>query len=189
MPTLRKLNLACGTDIRRSSPDTIWTNLDIAPLEGVDLVHDLRFFPWPIADDTFDEIVAYDIIEHLPDTIRTMEELWRILKPGGVVEFRIPYWNSIHSINDPTHIKLFNENTLGFFDVDSHLLKTRPYYSTARFTTESLETTVALFRRSWRLRAGPAQRITLKLSKTFGDITRMMFIRMKAVKPYRVTSS
>jgi len=180
---IRKLNLACGNDIRTSTDEVRWTHLDLASLPGVDVVHDLTRFPWPFEDGSFDEIVAYDVLEHLPDVVRTMEELWRILKPGGVVEIRIPYWNSIHSINDPTHVRFFNENTLQFFDIDSPLQQTRPYYSAARFRRESLVTTVGLLRRSLTLREGFAQRLTLKLSKIFGDVTRMMVIRMRAVKP------
>ena len=179
---LHYLNLACGSDIRPSTPEVEWINLDLTLLPGVDLAHDLRKFPWPFPDHTFDRIIAYDIIEHLPDTVATMEELWRVLKPGGIVEFRIPYFNSIHMFNDPTHQRFFNENTLQFFDVDSPFRKARPYYSTACFQRVSLEISVGLLRRSWRLREGLAQRLALKLSKSIGDLTRVMWVTMKAVK-------
>ncbi|MBL7989006.1 MAG: methyltransferase domain-containing protein [Chlorobi bacterium] len=177
---LHNLNLACGTDIRQSTPEVKWTNLDLAMLPGVDLAHDLRRFPWPFPDHTFDRVIAHDIIEHLPETVATMEELWRVLKPGGIVEFRIPYFNSIHMFNDPTHQRFFNENTLQFFDVGSAFRKARPYYTTACFRRVSLEISVGFLRRSWRLREGFLQRLILKLSKSIGDLTQVMWVTMRA---------
>lgn len=123
-----KLNLGCGTDIK---PD--YVNLDGVPLEGVDIVHNLEIFPYPFEDDTFEEIIAINVLEHLPDTIKVMEELWRISRNGAKVVIRIPYWNSIDFVTDPTHKKLFNEYTFEFFDPLNARCRRRPYYSKARF--------------------------------------------------------
>ena len=37
---------------------------------GADVVHDLNSMPWPFGNDTFDEVHAYDVIEHLHDVVR-----------------------------------------------------------------------------------------------------------------------
>ncbi len=126
--TNSKLHLGCGDVIKDG-----WLNHDVAALAGVDVVHDLREFPWPFEDGQFEEVYMKDVLEHLPDTIATMEELHRITKPGAKVYIGVPYWNSMVAFGDPTHVKSFNEFCFDFFDPTNWQCKARPYYSTARF--------------------------------------------------------
>lgn len=123
-----KLNVGCGKDIR---PDYI--NLDVADLPGVDVVHDLTRFPWPFADGAFEEIELINVLEHLPDTIATLEELHRIARPNSRIIIRVPFWNSPDMLADPTHKRSFSERTLNFFDPAFPECRDRPYYSAARF--------------------------------------------------------
>ncbi|HLO50019.1 MAG TPA: methyltransferase domain-containing protein [Kamptonema sp.] len=107
-------------------------NVDHLALPNVDVVHDLNSSPWPFADESVEHIRAYNILEHLGNTIQVMEEIWRILKPGGTVEICVPYYNSPCAFQDPTHIKFFTEETMDYFAVNgrhSHL----NYYSKCRF--------------------------------------------------------
>jgi SAM-dependent methyltransferase len=108
------------------------------PLPDVDVVHDLNERPWPWADNTIDEIWAKDVLEHLPNTLGTMEELYRITKPGASVYIAVPYWNSWEAITDPTHVRQFNEFTFNFFDPTKSQCQERPYYSNARFIIDRL---------------------------------------------------
>jgi SAM-dependent methyltransferase len=124
----RKLHLGCGKHILEG-----YVNVDAAPISGVDLVHDLKKFPWPFQDGQFEEVIAVDVLEHLPDTIRTMEELYRTTKPGGLVHIRVPYFNSWDASCDPTHVRFFNENSFDFFDPKTEVYHNRSYYSLARF--------------------------------------------------------
>jgi SAM-dependent methyltransferase len=124
----KKLNLGCGSDIRPG-----FVNLDVAALPGVDVVHDLGTLPYPFPDNTFDEVVAFNILEHLPNTIGVLEEIWRITRPGGVLHLRVPYWNSLDGITDPTHVRWFNQYTFQFFDPTTERNKRRSYYTRARF--------------------------------------------------------
>lgn len=128
-----KLHLGCGTVIKAG-----WVNHDLAPLPGVDVVHDLRVFPWPFEDGQFSEVYMKDVLEHLPDTIRTMDELYRITRPGASVYVSVPYWNSNTATGDPTHVRFFNEYSLTFFDPDAWQCRERPYYAKARFYTRRL---------------------------------------------------
>ena len=99
-----KLHLGCGHIIKEG-----WINHDIVQLPGVDVVHDLTKFPWPWADGQFEEIFMDNVLEHVPETTSTMEELWRIMKPGGKLFVGVPYWNSFEAWGDPTHARLFSE--------------------------------------------------------------------------------
>lgn len=55
--------------------------------------------PCPIEDNFFDAVIAGDIIEHLMDTDVFLQELWRVVRPGGVVLITIPnlawWWNRL----------------------------------------------------------------------------------------------
>jgi SAM-dependent methyltransferase len=130
---MRRLNVGCGRDVRSG-----WLNLDVARLPGVDVVHDLDRFPWPFEDNSFDEIVLINVLEHLSDTIKAMNELYRISAPGAKVTVRVPYWNSPDAISDPTHKASFNERTFDFFDPTTANGRDRSYYSSARFKIERL---------------------------------------------------
>lgn len=125
---MKKLQIGAGTDIKEG-----WINHDVANLPGIDVIHDLSVFPWPWDDDSIDEIYMKDVLEHLPNTIKVMEEIYRITKKGAKIYIAVPYWNSYEAISDPTHVSQFNEFTFNFFDPSSSNCQTRPYYSSARF--------------------------------------------------------
>ncbi len=53
----------------------------------------------PFADDSFDAVTMFDVIEHIPDDAGAMAEVFRVLRPGGVVlistpneRWRFPYY-------------------------------------------------------------------------------------------------
>ena len=125
----KRLNLGAGNDIRSD-----YVNHDIAPLPGIDVVADINLYPWPWDNDSFDEIVANNLLEHLDNFLLAMEEIYRILKPGGLVKLSVPYWNSCSRYIDPTHKIGFHEDTFKFFDPSSHYCQERHYYTKARFS-------------------------------------------------------
>ena len=46
----------------------------------------------PFPDDTFDKIVAAEVLEHIPDDMAAMAELLRVLRPGGELAVTVPSW-------------------------------------------------------------------------------------------------
>jgi SAM-dependent methyltransferase len=46
----------------------------------------------PFGDGEFDRIVAAEILEHVPDDLRVLSELVRVLRPGGTVALTVPRW-------------------------------------------------------------------------------------------------
>jgi len=124
-----RLNIGAGTDILPG-----WINHDVAPLHGIDCVHDLNVRPWPWDSGSVSEIKIYDVLEHLDELIPSIEEIWRILAPGGICRISVPYWNSWCAAADPTHKRAFHEITFHFFDPSSPYCQSRPYYSKARFS-------------------------------------------------------
>ena len=73
------------------------------PRDIFDIVHDLDVFPYPLADDSFDQILMQDVIEHVSEPIRVLEELHRIGRPGARIHIRTPHYSSVLAYGDPTH--------------------------------------------------------------------------------------
>jgi len=46
----------------------------------------------PFADASFDRVVAAEVLEHLPEDSRAMAELFRVLRPGGLMAVTVPRW-------------------------------------------------------------------------------------------------
>ena len=170
--------MGCGTDVR-----TGYVNLDSAVLDGVDVVHDLNTFPYPFEDDTFDHIIAINVLEHLPDTIGVMEELWRISHRSATVIIRVPYWNSMDSITDPTHRRFFNEHTFEFFDPTRERCQRRPYYTKARFRIQKEYYYVRLSRLGYVKLQNPIARKALStLARFLCNVVSLLEYELVAVK-------
>ena len=72
--------------------------------DHVDVAHDLNLLPWPWGDESFDLIAARAVLEHLQiDLIDSVNECWRILRHGGILVLKLPYWKHNNSYMDPTH--------------------------------------------------------------------------------------
>ncbi len=107
-----RLDLGCG--LRKTEG---FVGVDIHDWEGVDVVADLtRRFPFP--DSSVDEIKAYNIIEHLPDRIHTMNEMWRICKPGAIVDILVPSTDGRGAFQDPTHVSFWNINSFKYYSIE-----------------------------------------------------------------------
>ena len=46
----------------------------------------------PFADGDFDRVVAAEVLEHIPDDTTAIEELVRVLRPGGTLAVTVPRW-------------------------------------------------------------------------------------------------
>jgi ubiquinone/menaquinone biosynthesis C-methylase UbiE len=103
-----KLNLGCCD---RHLPGFV--NVDIRP--PADQIADLEA-PWPWPDNSAEEIVAEDVIEHLPDKIHTMNEAWRVLKAGGLFRIKVPSTAGPGAFQDPTHRSWWNEHSFLYYD-------------------------------------------------------------------------
>lgn len=86
----------------------------------------------PFEDNSFDMILCNHVLEHIPDDTKAMQELYRILKPGGMGIFQIPQDMSRaitfqdDSITDP------KERTLIFGQYDHVRVYGRDYFDKLR---------------------------------------------------------
>lgn len=119
--------------------------MDIVPLPGVDVVHDLLSFPWPFAEGTFDHILMSHVMEHVPHFvghkdskdgfILAVEELHRILKPGGTLEILSPHPDSPDVWADPTHTRVIHPKNFDYFTDEGRY----NFYSGVRFRVRVVE--------------------------------------------------
>lgn len=122
----RELLIGCGNSRdRRYNGNwrdgwTALTTMDHNPHCGADIVHDLDVTPWPVGDSEFDEVHAYEVLEHLGGQgdwrafFRHFQEIWRVLKPGGVLVATVPSWRSEWAFGDPSHTRVITPGTLLF---------------------------------------------------------------------------
>lgn len=133
----RSLLIGCGNSrVKKvhfeSSPQWVGdlTTLDMNPDCGADIVFDLdrlsiplrdQLHGWPILpfeDDSFDEMGAYDVLEHFGRQgdwrgwFTEMAEFHRVLKPGGTFGIIVPIGED--ALVDPGHTRFFHANWFRF---------------------------------------------------------------------------
>ena len=106
----RKLNLGAG--IR---PINGYENHDILELPGIQHVFDLEETPYPLADNSYDEIFSHHCAEHIGNFVPMIFECHRMLKPGGKLIIEVPYVRSMGAIANPFHVGYFDEMTMDIF--------------------------------------------------------------------------
>lgn len=108
-----QLDIGCGEKKQKG-----WVGIDARPCEGVDIVHDLQVFPWPLPDSVALRALCSHLWEHIEPKyrIRFMDEIWRVMKPEGQLLLSAPYWTSFGAFQDPTHYPCPNEATFTYFD-------------------------------------------------------------------------
>ncbi len=88
------------------------TTLDIEASHEPDVLHDLNAFPYPFEDEAFDEIHAYEVLEHCGYQgdwryfFRQWDEFHRILKSGGFFVGTVPLPDSVWAWGDPSHTRV-----------------------------------------------------------------------------------
>ncbi len=94
--------------------------------------------PIPFASSSFDSVSAYDFLEHVPRVLATadgrstrfpfielMNEIWRVLRPGGMLYAVTPVYPGKAAFQDPTHVNIMT--------VDTHTYFTRPQRMAAMY--------------------------------------------------------
>lgn len=126
MSDYRELLIGCGTRMNkmfRTGGRESWVNvhrLDINPDHAPDTVHDLTELPLPFPDDSFNEIHAYEVLEHTGRQgdykffFAQFAEFWRILKPGGLFCATCPAADSRWAWGDPSHTRVLMPEQLTF---------------------------------------------------------------------------
>lgn len=111
------LNLGSGKDWRE---DCI--NADVERRIKSDWCLDIQDVHWGsmlvtrlgdfyVKNGMFDVILANDVLEHVPDLVKSMRNCMDLLKDGGEMRIHVPYDLSYGAWQDPTHVRAFNEKS------------------------------------------------------------------------------
>ncbi len=106
------------------------TGIDFAANSVADVRHDLNVFPYPLADSRYEVILLRNVIEHLQNIVRLMEEVHRIGRPGADIVITTPHFSSLYSYQDPTHVRHLALDSMDYF---SEATKHSNFYSDKRF--------------------------------------------------------
>lgn len=126
------LVLGCGNRLAEP-PDQNWEVIlhdRRKHRQEITAVWDLNNVPWPWEENSFDLIYASAVLEHLRITlVDSLAECWRILRPGGQIHVKVPYWQHDNAYADPTHYWKFSPRTFEFFDPDTKLGRQYGFYA------------------------------------------------------------
>ena len=123
---MRELLIGCGSRrdrlLRTNGHDSFseLVTLDINADHKPDILWDLEKLPYPFKNNEFDEIHAYEVLEHLGDQgdykafFAQFSEIWRILKPDGMLCATCPSAKSNWAWGDPSHRRIVSPESLTF---------------------------------------------------------------------------
>jgi len=124
---MKCLNFGSGIDYKYSDPakGVEWVNLDNNPSYPVEVLYDFTQFPYPFPDNEFDMVLLSHVFEHIDPNIniQVLEELYRICKPGAIIQIKCPHYSHFSAFGDLTHKKYFSSYAFENFGTDDN------YYS------------------------------------------------------------
>jgi len=126
------LDLGCGDAPRNPYSRARLCGVDLRGVGGPPF-HDFRLAnlcvePIPYPDDSFASVSAFDFLEHVPRILTTadgrgtrapfielMNEIWRVLAPGGRFYALTPAYPRPEAFQDPTHVNVISDRTHEYF--------------------------------------------------------------------------
>jgi len=163
-----KVDLACGDNKKEG-----YIGVDVMKTSSTDVVHDLTQYPWPFEDASVDVIHCSHYIEHIPHNIfndkddrdgliQFMDEVYRILKVGGVANIDAPHYQSVRALGDPTHHRSIGDlsflywnkewrevNKLSHYGINCDFDIKLSYHVDNDLTLKSLEVRAEAFKKDW----------------------------------------
>jgi SAM-dependent methyltransferase len=88
-----------GAGGRRATPATIC--VDMALLRGTNVVADVHRVPF--SNESLDCVICTGTLEHVADPNRVVQEIHRILRPGGIIHIEIPFLQPFHADPNDYH--------------------------------------------------------------------------------------
>lgn len=133
-----RANKVIAVDVLDPSEISINPHSDIFDLEYLQVS---RFEEFPIRDQSVSSISGFDFLEHLSrepndkdnEFIFVMNEVFRVLKPGGCALFVTPAYPLKTAFQDPTHVNILTKDTYEYFCGSAPLAQKLGYGFTGKF--------------------------------------------------------
>lgn len=142
----------------------------------------------PFQDTSFNSVSAYDVLEHVPrweringeikfPFVSLMNEIWRILKPGGFFYAVTPMFPSISAFGDPTHVNVISRETISYFANPTRYASTLGYGFEGEFE---------ILHSGWLRGAGPYDRkVSLRHAITESrSLTQKVYFSVKLARRF-----
>jgi SAM-dependent methyltransferase len=150
-PSTRHLDLGCGRKPRNPYRRDAAYGVDIADVGLPNVVRaNLAMEPIPFPDSHFDSVSAYDFLEHVPRLlpnaafsavrfpfIELMNEIHRVLVPGGLFYAITPAYPHPDAFVDPTHVNVLTAKSHRYFCAPSRFAAMYGY--TGNFNARRVE--------------------------------------------------
>lgn len=120
------LELGCG-------PRKRYTNaigIDKLDCPGVDLVGDVLEVLRTLPAGCVQFVHAYHFFEHVDDLPELLEQVARVLAPGGLLDVEVPHFSNPYFYSDPTHFKFFGLYTFSYMAKEELFHRRVPQYGT-----------------------------------------------------------
>lgn len=124
MPSSVIVELGCGISKRNQNS----IGIDVLDYPCVDIVGDIYDVISSFPPSSVDQVYSSHFVEHVPDVLRLLSELARIVKPNGLVEFVAPHFSNPYFYSDPTHKSFFGLYTFSYMANGSPFARKVPMY-------------------------------------------------------------
>lgn len=142
MSALKQCDLGAGGAMRlwEGVEEENYYGVDIEPTSHKVKYADLVLDPIPFSDRMFDVVTAHDFMEHIPPMvyvpnvrfnktpqlrvvrrnclIELFNEIYRVLKDGGVFHMQSPAFPTNASVSDPGHVSYWTEDSVNYYSGD-----------------------------------------------------------------------
>lgn len=113
------INLGSGNT--KISQDII--NIDIFSYDNVDIVCDIKDLPFK--DNSIDIIMNNAVLEHVPYPQKVVDEIYRVLKPNGLIYTQFPFMQGFHA--SPFDFTRVTEEGIKILHKDFKPIEIKPY--------------------------------------------------------------
>lgn len=125
-----KLNLGAGNKILEG-----YVNHDLKKhRKEIDVFFDLNLPDWPLQNDGFDRIFAFDVIEHVKDPVNFMDNCWKLLQYNGILYVKACGWQNPNFWVDITHHRAFDIKSFDYFVPTTEAGRVYNYYTDKKWT-------------------------------------------------------
>ena len=109
-----KLNIGCGNKKVEG-----FLGVDKFECDAADYICDIEKEKLPFEDNSVEEIILDNVIEHFDDIPNVIKELIRVSKKDCVITIITPHFTSLSSWKDPTHKYHLSYFSFDHFEKDS----------------------------------------------------------------------
>ena len=119
----KNIHLGCG-----NKPLPNFINIDYYNQTHADIIANLEC-ELPFSSESVDFIYSDNVFEHIKNLLGLMRECHRVLRKGGVLAVKVPYFKSRHAFVDPTHCNFFTLQSMDYYCIDTYYNKYYKFFN------------------------------------------------------------